>query len=65
MKFVPGAVCSRPTTGVKGPPPDEMVYIADMGVKKFEEIKAWQEARKLTAMVYMLTKQGHFRSDFS
>lgn len=35
-----------------------------MGVKKFEEIKAWQEARKLTAMVYTLTKRGILSKDF-
>lgn len=35
-----------------------------MGVKKFEEIKAWQEARKLTSMIYGMTGQGALSKDF-
>ncbi len=34
------------------------------GIKRFEEIEAWKEARKLTREVYRATKQGGFRRDF-
>jgi four helix bundle protein len=34
------------------------------GIKRFEEIEAWKEARKLTREVYRVTKQGGFRRDF-
>jgi four helix bundle protein len=33
-------------------------------VKRFEEIQAWQEARKLTKQIYQLTRSGHFVRDF-
>jgi four helix bundle protein len=35
-----------------------------MRIKRFEEIKAWQEARKLTNMVYEVTKHQYFAKDF-
>ncbi len=35
-----------------------------MTIIKFEEIKAWQEARNLTNMIYDLSKIGEFRKDF-
>jgi four helix bundle protein len=34
------------------------------GIKRFEEIESWKEARKLTREVYRATKQGGFRRDF-
>lgn len=34
------------------------------GIKRFEEIEAWKEARKLTREVYRATRQGGFRRDF-
>ena len=34
------------------------------GFKKFEEIKAWQKARKATKKVYELTTDGKFAKDF-
>jgi four helix bundle protein len=33
-------------------------------VKKFEELIAWQEARKLVKMVYQLTNNGALAKDF-
>ena len=33
-------------------------------IRRFEDIVAWQEARKLAAMVYALTSQGPFAKDF-
>jgi len=33
-------------------------------IKKFEDIIAWQEARKLVKMVYELTSKGNFSKDF-
>lgn len=36
-----------------------------MGIAKFEELKSWQEARKLEQTVYRLTKNDGFRSDRS
>ena len=33
-------------------------------IKKFEDIIAWQEARKLVKMVYELTSIGNFSKDF-
>lgn len=33
-------------------------------VKRFEEIKAWQEAKKLAMMVYAMTGRGAFAKDF-
>jgi four helix bundle protein len=35
-----------------------------MRIEKFEEIKAWQVARKLTQKVYHLTKKPGFLSDY-
>jgi four helix bundle protein len=35
------------------------------GFKKFEEIKAWQKARKTTKKVYEITSDGKFAKDFS
>ncbi len=34
------------------------------GIKRFEEIEAWKEARKLTREIYRATRQGGFRRDF-
>ena len=36
-----------------------------MGIKRFEDIEAWQLARELTRMVYNVTKTGSFAKDFS
>ena len=33
-------------------------------IKRFEEIVAWQEARKLACMIYNLTSTGSFTKDF-
>ena len=33
-------------------------------IKKFEDILAWQEARKLAKMVYAVTREGSFARDF-
>jgi four helix bundle protein len=33
-------------------------------IKRFEEIKVWQEARALAKMVYDVTSQGGFAKDF-
>jgi four helix bundle protein len=33
-------------------------------IKEFEDIIAWQEARKLVKMVYELTSTGNFSKDF-
>ena len=33
-------------------------------IKRFEEIIAWQEARKLASMIYCLTSTGSFARDF-
>ena len=35
-----------------------------MKIEKFEDIQAWQEARKLTKKVYELTNKLPFRRDF-
>jgi four helix bundle protein len=35
-----------------------------MTIRRFEEIKAWQEARALTKMVYEITNDGSFARDF-
>lgn len=35
-----------------------------MALKRFEEIHAWQEARKLVKMIYLLTDEGKFAKDF-
>ena len=37
----------------------------DMGkITKFEDLIAWQKARKLTREIYSVTKNGAFRKDF-
>ena len=33
-------------------------------IKRFEDIKAWQETRKLTMQVYRLTSSSKFSTDF-
>ena len=33
-------------------------------IKRFEEIVAWQEARKLAKMVYAVTREGAFAKDY-
>jgi len=33
-------------------------------IRKFEDIVAWQEARKLVSMVYEITSRGEFSKDF-
>ena len=33
-------------------------------IVRFEEIEAWQTARKITRMVYDLTRRGEFARDF-
>ncbi len=33
-------------------------------IKRFEDIEAWQEARKLVKMIYLLTNKDHFSKDF-
>ena len=33
-------------------------------IKRFEEIKAWREARELAKLVYSMTGQGGFMRDF-
>ncbi|MCB9455819.1 MAG: four helix bundle protein [Anaerolineaceae bacterium] len=33
-------------------------------VERFEDLIAWQKARKLTAAVYQVTRQGDFARDF-
>jgi four helix bundle protein len=35
-----------------------------MRIERFEKINAWQEARKLTNMVYEVTKHKNFAKDF-
>jgi len=35
-----------------------------VGIKRFEDIQAWQEARKLTAMIYELSSGEKFGKDF-
>ncbi len=34
------------------------------GVRRFEDLQAWQEARKLTQQIYRLTRSGAFARDF-
>jgi hypothetical protein len=34
-----------------------------MGIRRFEDIEAWQLARKLTRNVYKLTKKADFSKD--
>lgn len=33
-------------------------------ITRFEDIKAWQEARRLTRQIYKLSKEGEFARDF-
>jgi four helix bundle protein len=33
-------------------------------VSRFEELVAWQEARKLTKMIYQITNEGRFTKDY-
>lgn len=35
-----------------------------MAIKRFEDIRAWQKARKLVKMIYLLTDEGKFAKDF-
>ena len=35
-----------------------------MKIEKFEDIRAWQQARELSNLVYDLTEQGKFAKDF-
>jgi four helix bundle protein len=35
-----------------------------MAIRRFEDIQAWQEARKLVKMIYLLTDEGKFAKDF-
>lgn len=35
-----------------------------MKIFKFEEIESWQEARKLTNIIYEITKIGNFSKDY-
>jgi four helix bundle protein len=34
------------------------------GIKRFEDIEAWKEARELTRQIYRATARGGFRKDF-
>ena len=34
------------------------------GIKRFEDIRAWQDARELTQQVYKLSRTGGFAKDF-
>ena len=35
-----------------------------MKIERFEDIRAWQQARELTNLVYDLTEQGNFTRDY-
>ena len=35
------------------------------GIKRFEDIKAWQKARDLAKQVYDMTCQGNFATDYA
>ena len=35
-----------------------------MAIRRFEDIQAWQEARKLVKIVYLLTDKGKLAKDF-
>lgn len=35
-----------------------------MTIERFEDVQAWQEARKLANMVYDITEKGNFARDF-
>jgi len=37
--------------------------IGSMGIERFEELKSWQEARKLMQIVYRLTQENAFKGD--
>jgi four helix bundle protein len=37
----------------------------DMAVKRFEDLEVWKEARRLTQIIYQLTKTEKFSKDFS
>ena len=36
-----------------------------MKIERFEDLKSWQEARKLVLLVYELTKKAGFAQDHS
>ncbi len=36
-----------------------------MKIERFEDVRAWQQAREVTNLVYTLTEQGNFAKDFS
>ena len=36
-----------------------------MGIDRFEDLHGWQEARKLTRLIYSLTKKPDFRKDYN
>jgi four helix bundle protein len=36
-----------------------------MAIKNFEELEIWKEARRLTQVIYELTKKNNFLRDFS
>lgn len=64
MCSVQCAACRSLRKGAIGPPHALFVYIWNMGIKRFEDILGWQEARKLTKMVYSMTVSGKFARDF-
>lgn len=35
-----------------------------MGIDRFEELRSWQEARKLVRLIYTLTNKPVFKKDF-
>jgi four helix bundle protein len=35
-----------------------------MGIDRFEDLRSWQEARKLVRVIYSLTKRPGFKKDF-
>ena len=49
-----------------GPPTDERVSLVELGMRiiRFEDIEAWKEARRLTALVYEMTREASFAKDF-
>ncbi len=42
----------------------EVNYSSDRPIRKFEDLIAWQHARKLTSLIYNTTSQGNFSKDF-
>ncbi len=36
-----------------------------MAVKQFEDLEVWKEARRLTQIIYRLTKEDKFSKDFA